>query len=253
MTASEQPPADRPATERHRSTWPKIVAIVVGGLLALIGLGLALGGGAILAIFGSDGTFESGSQSLSTPTTALVSSVANIDGTGEVADVVGNPEVRLSVTARSPGERLFLGVGRASDVERYLARSPIEEVSDIEVDPFELSDRRVRPGSELPAPPASQRFWVTQASGRGAAKLRWKVEDGDYRLVLMNASGRRDVQADGTVAVEIPHLPTVGWVLLGVGVLLLVGGVAAIILAGVSLARRPSPPGAGAPRPEATP
>lgn len=253
MTASEQPPADRPATERQSSTWPKIVAIVIGGLLALIGLGLALGGGAILAIFGSDGTFESGSQSLSTPTTALVSSVANIDGTGEVADVVGNPEVRLSVTARRPGERLFLGVGRASDVERYLARAPIEEVSDIEVDPFELSDRRVRPGSELPAPPASQRFWVTQASGRGAATLRWKVEDGDYRLVLMNASGRRDVQADGTVAVEIPHLPTVGWVLLGVGVLLLVGGVAAIILAGVSLARRPSPPGTGAPRPEATP
>jgi hypothetical protein len=43
------------------------------------------------------------------------------------------------------------------------------------------------------------------------------------------------------VAVEIPHLPTVGWVLLGVGVLLLIGGVAAIVLAGVSLARRPPP------------
>jgi hypothetical protein len=251
-TAGDPPAADRPPAGRRKSAFPQIAAIVVGGLLALFGLGVALSGGAILVLFGSDGTLESGSQSLSTPTTALVSAVANIDGTGEVADVVGDPEVRLSVTTRRPGDGVFVGIGRAADVERYLARSPIEEVSDIEVDPFELSGRRMRPGPSRPDPPASRRFWVAEGSDRDTATMRWNLTDGDYRLVVMNADGRRNVQADGSVEVEIPHLPTVGWVLLGVGVLLLLGGVAAIVLAGVALARRPSPGASGTAGPEST-
>lgn len=247
-TAGDPPANDRPPARERKSSFPQIAAIVVGGILVLIGFGLALGGGAIVALFGSDGTLESGSQSLSTPTTALVSSVANIEGTGEVADVVGDPEVRLSVTARRPGAGMFVGIGPAADVERYLARAPIEEVSDIEVDPFELSGRRLRRGASRPAPPAGQRFWVAEGSGRDTATMRWNLADGDYRLVVMNADGRRDVQADGSVAVEIPHLPTVGWVLLGVGVLLLLGGATAIVLAGVSLARRPPATGQQGPR-----
>ena len=238
-TAGDPSAADQPPARQRKSSFPQIAAIVVGGILALIGLGLALGGGAILALFGSDGTLDSGSHSLSTPTTALVSSVANIEGTGEIADVVGDPEVRLSVTARRPGDGVFVGIGRAADVERYLARSPIEEVSDIEVDPFELSGRRLRPGPSRPGPPTSRRFWVAEGSGRDTATMRWDLADGDYRLVVMNADGRRNVQADGSVGVEIPHIATVGWVLLGLGVVLLIGGVAAIVLAGVALARRP--------------
>lgn len=245
-TAGESPAIDRPPAGRRKSAWPQITAIVVGGILALIGLGLALGGGAILALF-DDGTLESGSHSLSTPTSALVSSVANIEGTGEIADIVGDPEVRLSVTPRRPGDGVFVGIGRAADVERYLARSPIEEVSDIEVDPFELSGRRLRPGPSRPDPPASQRFWAAEGRGSDTATLRWDLADGDYRLVVMNADGSRNVQADGSVGVEIPHIGTVGWVLLGVGILLLVGGIAAIVLAGVALARRP-----GATAPETT-
>src|SRR5680860_1709496 len=86
-TAAGEPPAThRPPAGQRKSAWPQITAIVVGGILALIGLGLAVGGGAILALFDSDGTLESGSHSISTPTSALVSSVANIEGTGEIAD-----------------------------------------------------------------------------------------------------------------------------------------------------------------------
>lgn len=238
-SAAATPSPDQPDPAQRKSRWPQILAIVVGGIAALIGLGLALGGGGILAAFGSDGTLNSGSHSLSTKTTALVSSVANIDGAGEIADVVGDPELRLTVTARRAGDGVFIGIGRAADVDRYFAGAGIEEVSDIDVDPFELTGKRIRPGSRQPAPPASRRFWVAQGSGRGEATMRWKLADGDYRLVVMNADASRGVLVDGSVGVKVPHLPTIGWVMLGIGVLLIVGGGLAIVLAGVSLARRP--------------
>src|SRR5215218_2039368 len=128
-TPQAEPAPDQPDTNRGRSRWPQILAIVVGGILALIGLGLAFGGGAIVAVFGSDGTVNSGSHSLSTPTSALVSSVANIDGAGELADVVGDPELRLTVAARRARDGVFVGIGRAEDVDSYLAEARIEEVS----------------------------------------------------------------------------------------------------------------------------
>ena len=68
--------------------------------------------------------------------------------------------------------------------------------------------------------------------------LSWKVEDGDYRLVAMNADGRRGVAVDASVGVEIPHVTTIAWILLGVGLFLLIGGIAAIVIVGISMARR---------------
>ena len=225
----EQPP--------RKSNAPKIALIVVSGILALIGLGLALSGGAILAVFGSDGTVSSDYHQLDTRSTALVSSVADIEGMDELADVLGEPELRLSLRTSRLGKGAFVGVGRAHDVERYLAAAPIEEVGDFGVDPFELQDRTVRPGTKRPAPPATRTFWVAESSG-GDATMRWNVSDGDYRLVVMNADGSRGVDVEGSIGVEIPHLPSLGWVLLGVGLALLLGGAAGIILTGVSMTRK---------------
>jgi hypothetical protein len=67
---------------------------------------------------------------------------------------------------------------------------PVDEVTDFEIDPFELV-RRPHSGARRPARPESQDFWVAQRAGPGAATLRWKVRDDDYRFVLMNADGRR--------------------------------------------------------------
>jgi hypothetical protein len=238
-TQTQSPfPSNAPSPARPKSRVPQLAAIVVGGALAFAGAGLALGGGALLAVFGGDGNVTSGSHALSTPTTALISSVADVDGTNDVSDVIGDPELRLSVRARHPGKGVFVGIGRADDVERYLASAAIEEVGDIEVDPFELTDRRLRSGSKRPAPPASQGFWVREGSGRDAATLRWKVRDGDYRLVVMNADASRKVDVDGSVGVKLAHLPDVAWVLLGAGLLLLAGGLAGGAVAGVRLARR---------------
>jgi hypothetical protein len=229
MTTQTQPrpAAPRPAVQKRSG--PRIAAIVAGALLALAGTGLAAAGTGLFATFGSDGTVNSGRHSLSTSSTALVSEAADIEDTAHVADVVGKPRIRLSVHATAPTSGVFVGVGPAKQVERYLASASYAEVTDIDLDPFDL-DRRAHRGSKRPARPASQGFWVAKATGRDAATLRWKVRDGDYRVVLMNADGSRRVHADGDVGLTLPHMATIAWSLVGGGLLLMAGGATAIAL-----------------------
>lgn len=119
---------------------------------------------------------------------------------------------------------VFGGVGRKSDVDRYLAGAPIDKVTDMDTDPFTLSNER-RSGTAKPKPPATQSFWVAKASG-STANLDWKVRDGDYRVVVMNADGTRGVATQTRFEVEIPHMATIAIVLLIVGLGTIGGGVA---------------------------
>ena len=231
MTTHPQqiPAPSAPATRGRRAG--RITAIIIGAAIALTGALTAAGAAAALGVFGGDGEINSDNHSLSTRSSALVSDVAHIE---DGVDVVGHPRLRLSVKATGPTDGLFVGVGPAKDVERYLAGASTEEVTDIDVDPFRM-DRERHSGTKRPGRPAAQKFWVAQASGRDAATLRWKIRDGDYRVVLMNADGSRGVKADGDVGLRIPHLPAIAWSVLGGGLLLLAGGAALIVVA----ARRP--------------
>jgi hypothetical protein len=215
----------------------KVTGIVVGALLALVGLTVGGGGGAVLATIGSDGTVASGQQSFSTSGSALVTSAADLRRPHEVSDIVGDPRVRLSVHATAPSSGVFVGVGPAADVERYLASAPIDEITDFDVDPFEMK-HHPRGGSARPGPPGKQSFWTAHASGTDGATLRWKAESGEYRMVVMNADGRPGVRTRGDVAVTIPHTSAISWSLIGGGLALLLGGAATIMLA--MRQRRPS-------------
>jgi hypothetical protein len=201
----------------------RIAAIVAGAVLALAGTAAAAVGAILLGLFGADGTVASGSHALSTSRTALVSSVADIDDISSVADLVGDPRLRITARSADGGEPLFVGIGRAAQVDRYLASVPVDVVTDFELDPFELT-RRPRDGSRQPAPPAGRHIWVASGTGTDSATLRWKVRDGDYRLVLMNADGSRGVNAEGDVALTASHVPTIAWSMIGGGVLLLLAG-----------------------------
>jgi hypothetical protein len=132
-----------------------------GGILATFGTVLALGGGGILAIGGSDGTFSSGHRDVSSGTSALVSEVAKINGIADVADVLGQPRVRISADSVRSDKNVFVGVGPKAQVDRYLAGAPIDKVKDFAVDPWSL-DKTAREGTTKPKPPATQSFWVAK-------------------------------------------------------------------------------------------
>ena len=74
--------------------------------------------------------------------------------------------------------------------------------------------------------------------GAGERALTWKVREGDWRAVVMTTDGRRGESADLAVGAKLPGLSGLSLGLLGVGVLLLGAGGAAIALA-VTRQRRP--------------
>ena len=230
--APEQtPPQIPPQAPVPRGTVPRVIPITLGGIVATAGAVLALAGGGVLALAGTDSSVDSGRQHIGSSTTALVSETAKISDTGTVSDVLGDSSVKASVSG-DQAKPVFVGVGRTADVDRYLAGAPVDKVTDFDVDPFTL-DRSTQPGNATPKAPASQRFWVAKGTN---ATMNWKVRDGSYRMVVMNADGSRGVSADASFRVKVPHLSTIALVALIGGVAMIGGGTATIVL----FARRPS-------------
>src|SRR3954470_15203414 len=219
-----------PTTAPVRSQPGRTGAAIGGGILATVGAVLALGGGGILAVGGSDGTFTSGHEDVSTPTSALVSETAKIDGINDLSDALGRPRVSVDAEAVNGGKPVFVGVARKADVDRYLAGAEIDTVNDIDTDPFMLDTSRTE-GKAHPKPPATQSFWVAKSSG-STAKLDWKLRDGNYRVVVMNADGSPNVQTQSQFEVEVPHLGTLAIVMLILGLVTVGGGVALIAFGG---------------------
>ena len=203
--------------------------LLPGGTLAVIGSLLALSGGALLAAFGTDGSLASGPHLLSTPTSAIVSSVTSIENTSGVASVIGQPTLRLSAAPVQGTAGVFVGVGRAADVDRYLAGVATERVTDLNVDPYSITGIR-QSGRLNDAPPGAQRFWVAQGSStRTAAEINWKIRDGQYRVVVMNANGHGGFASTSAIGITIPNIAiySVAGLLLG---LLVAGSGTALLI-----------------------
>jgi hypothetical protein len=233
---SPPPPAlDSPAPRPGRSGGRR-AAIWLGAAVALSGTLLAIAGGGIFAVVGFDGVASTGRDGLSTPTSALVSGTASIDTAGFVDDLGA---ARIKISARADGGRpVFVGVARAADVKRYLAGAATDEVTGFDASPFRSSfstqrDRRV--GNAVPTPPGRQSFWIARSSGGDSAAVTWKVRDGDYRVVVMNADGSRGVATRSKFGVDVPYLPWVGIGILVAGLVLTASGIATVTAGG----RRP--------------
>jgi hypothetical protein len=197
----------------------RVLASVIGVILMLGGALATLVGGALMAVLGSDSTLTTGQERVSTSTSALVTSIDNIEGTSGVASALGQPRLRLS--ASSADRPVFIGVGPASAVDTYLAGAAIDKVADLDLDPFALHTER-HDGTARPKAPTAQTFWV--ASGDGSdAWLDWKIRDGSYRLVVMNADATPGVAIDGEFALKAPRL-------FGIGVGMLVAGIVGTLI-----------------------
>jgi hypothetical protein len=201
-------------------------AMIAAGVVLVLGGGVAAAGGtAGLVALGTDGTLESGRSSLASRTTALVTDEAYINHLD--THLLGHPSVTLSV--RGSGRPVFVGVGPAAAVDRYLAGAEVETVTDLEVRPLRLTTT-VHHGATRPAPPADQTFWVAQADGGSAAATTWPIHDGRYRVVVMNADGSPGIRVDGEVGLRAAWLTPVVWSVLGGGLAVLLLGLTLLLL-----------------------
>jgi hypothetical protein len=100
--------------------------------------------------------------------------------TTPAALALDGPSVRVSVRAAHPTEDVFVGIGRASDVEAYLGNVARTEVTGVRgSDAVQTSA-----GSEAALPePAGVDVWALAMTGRGSASLVWPRADGSWRMV----------------------------------------------------------------------
>jgi hypothetical protein len=209
----------------------KVLVIVLGVIIALLGVACAGSAAAVAAAVGTDGWIESDEGQLDTPTHALVSEVADIaDQDEDAARFFDEVDFRLRVTVSSSGKDVFFGVGPAGDVDAYLAGVQHDVADDIDFDPLDLKTTTV-PGERAPEPPGDQPFWVQQVSGSGEQELDWDIETGSYLFVLMNADGSAGVDTQARFALKIPYTTGIIIGLLVTGGLGILVGVAMVALA----------------------
>jgi hypothetical protein len=205
--------------------------VVLGSLAALIGLALLLGGAALIGAHASardsDGYYTTGTERLATATYALT--VEDLDLGSDAADVVPKDVLgRIRIRAERPGGRpVFVGIGPEREVDAYLRGVAHAEVDDLDPPRYVISR-----GGAPSGPPSAERFWVASTEGSGRQAVSWEVEGGDWAIVAMNADGTRRVVIDADVGAKVGWLLGVGIGLVVVGLLLLAGGVALIVVAG---------------------
>jgi hypothetical protein len=218
----------------------RVVLIVLGVIGALFGLAVMASGGFLLwadRTQRDDGYVTTPTERFQTPTYAMTRSRLEVDTHGEGWVLNENWFGRIRIRGESPaGKTLFIGIGPQADVARYLGDVAHASVQDVDFDPFRATYLAV-PGGAPRAPPTSQSFWAASASGVGTQTLSWKVRDGDWTIVVMNADGSRGVAADVDLGAKLSFLLWVAIGLLIGGAFVVGGSVALAVLA----ARRPAP------------
>lgn len=228
----------------------RVVLIVLGGIGVLVGLALLAGGGFLLwadRTQRDDGYLTTPTERFATPTYALTRTRLEADAHGARWVLNESWFGKVRIRGESAGTKtLFIGIGPAADVARYLGNVGHANVQDVEFDPFRVTYLPIEGGAP-DGPPADRGFWAASASGVGTQTLTWKVRDGDWSIVLMNADGSRGIAADVDVGAKMSFLL---WVAIGVligGLLVTAGSTALIVLAARTPRRQtaqPEPPAA---------
>ncbi|MCC3265063.1 DUF4389 domain-containing protein [Arthrobacter gengyunqii] len=217
----------------------RIVMFVIGCLLILFGLGLAAGAAAVGVVNagqGDDRFFSAPEEVYEVDSYALTVPDLEVDGVRS-ADEVATFEVKGEST--QAGQELFIGVGPSDDVDRYLLDVQHSELQEVNFRPFRTDYLEVT-GTQAPAPPGEEDFWVVSSSGSGEQSVEWNLDEGDWSAVVMNADGSRPVSAELQVGVRSDVLQPLTWILLISSIVCLVAGIALVVIGSAGLRRRPA-------------
>jgi uncharacterized protein DUF4389 len=201
----------------------RVIAVIVASLAVLVGLAALAAGGTALVFDqtqrDASGYLMTDSTAYSTDTYALVSDSYRTGAAGDLLvarDMLGT--VRIRSRSSTP---VFVGIARAAAVDSYLARVRHEVATRFDA---QQSDFRLHDGGAPATPPTAKQFWAAQSLGSGTQTLSWSPQNGNWRIVVMNANGSAGVGTDLALGARFPHLLWIGIGVLSGGVLLLLLG-----------------------------
>ena len=180
----------------------RLLTLVMGSVLALVSLVLLGGGGAAMwagLALRHDGYVTTGTTAYSTTGYALASERVGLGWGLLLTGLVG--DVRVRVTAVSPGTPVFVAIGPADQVAAYLSGTAYATVTRTG-----SGGLAVHNGAGRPSPPRTADIWVAQVAGTGTQVLRWTAQDGSWTAVAMNADGSAGVSVRADAGVSAPGL-----------------------------------------------
>ena len=212
-------------------TGGRIVLVVVGVIAGLFAFVCLTGGCGLVVVDqtqrDSDGFLMSPTEDFSSPTYAIVSERATIDqGAGESALDTFLGDVRIRSESARP---VFVGIGPAGAVDRYLAGVERDVVHDLDSNGSPRYSHR--PGRAPSGRPGRETFWVASAEGVGEQTLEWDPEDGNWRAVVMNEDASRGVASDMSIGAKLEPVLWIGLGLLALGAILAAAAALAITAA----------------------
>jgi hypothetical protein len=231
------PPAPVTSADPERTRWSagRAVALVVGSVLVLGGLG-ALGGATALLSAETQGRDAAGfvttpAQRFTGEGYALVADPLRLHqaaGGPDLAGVIGQVRIRATGTAPSG---VFVGIGPSTAVQTYLAPVAHSALTPPPSRTQPSTPAQPTAGGPPATLPGEASFWVAQAAGTGPQELVWTPAAGDWTVVVMNADGSRPVVADLSVGATAPGLGAVGTALFASGAAALLVGSLVVALA----------------------
>ncbi|GAA2161636.1 hypothetical protein GCM10009845_11960 [Pedococcus bigeumensis] len=224
----------------------RVVALVVGSIIGVAGLGVLTGGFAMEVVDhtarDSAGYITVAETHVDTPGYAVVAPPVRIESASAALPrrVVGDLRIRVVSDASAP---VFVGVAPSFAVDRYLTGVARTTPG------VGRNDDRDFSGSAPASPPGDVAIWDASKVGSGPLELVWSPRPGDWDLVLMNADGSATVGADVAVGAQLSWLGGLGAAALLGGLVLTAGGVTLVASATRRASfSRPAAPVAGADR-----
>jgi hypothetical protein len=210
----------------------RVVRVVVGALLLLLGLPLLLAGGVLWFAMQHQhpaGGYQASLDTITAGGYAVVASDVDALLRSEAPFARGG-RTSLRLTARTDAGPAFLGLAPATDVARYLAGVPYLQVNQVRIarGPLPVSTSAVGGIGRPPALPADQPFWLP---GSGVGTLEWRPYEQrgeQLALVVMDPAVRAPLTVDVTAHVEPEWIGTTTVGLLVLGTILILIAVAAL-------------------------
>ncbi|ASN41071.1 hypothetical protein CGQ24_14010 [Arthrobacter sp. 7749] len=229
------------------------VLLVLGVLLATLGLGLTVGGAVTLGanaaqrdgryLVGDTENYRSTGYALTSPSVVLDPGSENMSALPPLGDLAS---IHVRVANAVPDTEVFVGIADVSDIDVYLqdvARSSLGDTTFAAADPWPgrspwaKDTARTTAGNRVPEPPGEQDFWRVSASGPGAQEISWDLEPGRWALVVMNADADAPVWVDLQAGARSDLLGPIGTGLLVAGLTGLVLGIPLLLLGTAGLGR----------------